>query len=58
MCKGITKNRSLSRSQQQSQARYIHEEKIRMSINLPYVEDTSEKLRWKKFHFLYWKHFE
>ena len=43
--KRITNNHSLSQSQQQTQATDIHEEEIRMSINLPYVEGTSEKLR-------------
>ena len=40
----ITNNHSLSQSQQQMQARDIEEEAIRMSINLPYIEGTSEKL--------------
>ena len=35
----------MSQSQQQTQARGIQEEKIRMSIKLPYVEGTTEKLR-------------
>ena len=35
----------MSQSQQQTQSTDIHEEEIRMSINLPYVEVTSEKLR-------------
>ena len=34
----------MSQSQQQAQATYIHEDEIRMSINLPYVESASEKL--------------
>ena len=40
--KRITNNHSLSQLQQQKQAT---EEEIRMAINLPDVEDTSEKLR-------------
>ena len=40
----ITNNHSLSQSQQQTQVTDIQEEEIRMSINLPYVEGTSEKL--------------
>ena len=43
--KRITNNHSLPQSQQQMQATDIQEEEIRMSINLPYVEGTSEKLR-------------
>ena len=43
--KRITNNHSLSQSQQQTQATDIQEEEIRMSINLLYVEGTSEKLR-------------
>ena len=43
--KGIANNHSLSQSQQQTQATDIQEEGIIMSINLPYVEGTSEKLR-------------
>ena len=43
--KRITNNHSLSQLQQQMQAADIQEEEIRMSINLPYVEGTSEKLR-------------
>ena len=43
--KRITNKHSLSQSQQQTQVTDIQEEKIRMSINLPYVEGTSEKLR-------------
>ena len=35
----------LPQSQQLTQATDIQEEEIRMSINLPYVEGTSEKLR-------------
>ena len=41
----ITNNHSLSQSQKLTQARDIQEEEIRISINLPYVEGTSEKLR-------------
>ena len=40
----ITNNNSLPQSQQLTQATDIQEEEIRMSINLPYVEGTSEKL--------------
>ena len=43
--KRITNNHSLSQSQQLMQAADIQDEEIRMSINLPYVEGTSEKLR-------------
>ena len=43
--KRITNNHSLPQPQQLTQARDIQEEEIRMSINLPYVEGTSEKLR-------------
>ena len=43
--KRITDNHSLPQLQQQTQAAYIQEEDIRMSINLPYIEGTSEKLR-------------
>ena len=43
--KRITNNNSLPQSQQLTQATDIQEEEIRMSINLPYVEGTSEKLR-------------
>ena len=43
--KRITINQSLSLLQQQTHATNIHEEKIRMSINLPCVEGISEKLR-------------
>ena len=42
--KRISNNQSLSQSQQ-TQATDIQEEEIRLSINLPYVEDTSGKLR-------------
>ena len=41
----ITNNHSLLQSQQLTQATDIQEEEIRVSINLPYVEGTSEKLR-------------
>ena len=41
----ITNNHSLSQSQQLMQATDIQEEEISMSINLPHVEGTSEKLR-------------
>ena len=40
--KRITDSQSLSQSQRQTQATDIQEEEIRMSINLPYVEVTSE----------------
>ena len=40
----ITNNHSLPQSQQLMQATDIQEEEIRMSINLLYVEGTSEKL--------------
>ena len=43
--KRITNNHSLPQSQQLTQATDIQEEEIRMSINLPYVEGTSEKLQ-------------
>ena len=43
--KRITNNHSLPQSQQLTQAADIQKEEIRMSINLPYVESTSEKLR-------------
>ena len=43
--KRITNNHSLPKLQQQMQATDIQEEEIKMSINLPYVEGTSEKLR-------------
>ena len=43
--KRITNNHSLPQSQQQRQATNIQEEEIRMSINLPYIDDTSEKLQ-------------
>ena len=41
----ITNNHSSPQSQQLTQATDIQEEEIRKSINLPYVEDTSEKLQ-------------
>ena len=41
----ITNNHCLPQSQQLTQATDIQEEGIRISINLPYVEGTSEKLR-------------
>ena len=41
----ITNNHSLPQSQQVTQITDIQEEEIRISINLPYVEGTSEKLR-------------
>ena len=43
--KRITNNHSLPQLQQQMQAEDIQEEEIKMSINLPYVEGTSEKLQ-------------
>ena len=43
--KRITNNHSLPQLQQQTQVAYIQEEDIRMSINLPYIEGTNEKLR-------------
>ena len=42
--KRISNNHRLSQSQQQMQTADIREEEIRMSINLPHVEGTSEKL--------------
>ena len=42
--KRITNNHSLPQLQQQTQAADIQEEEIKMSINLPYVEGTREKL--------------
>ena len=41
----ITNNHSLPQSQQLTQATDIQEEEIRIRINLPYVQGTSEKLR-------------
>ena len=41
----IANNHSLFQLQQQTQARNIQEEEIRMSINLPYIEGTSERLQ-------------
>ena len=43
--KKITNNHSFPQSNQLTQATYTQEEEIRMSMNLPYVEDNSEKLR-------------
>ena len=43
--KRITTNNSLLQSQQLLQATDIQKKEIMMSINLPYVESTSEKLR-------------
>ena len=43
--KRITNNHSLPKSQQQTQTTDIQEENIRMSINLPYLAGTREKLR-------------
>ena len=45
MFKRITNNHNLPQSQQLMQATNIQEEEIRMSINLPNIEDTSEHLR-------------
>ena len=41
----ITNNHSLPQSQQLTQATDTREEEITISINLPYVEGTTEKLR-------------
>ena len=41
----ITNNHTLPQSEQLTQATDIAEEEIRISINLPYVEGISEKLR-------------
>ena len=41
----ITNNYNLPQSQQLTQAIDIHEEEVRMSIYVPYVEGTSEKLQ-------------
>ena len=41
----ITTNHSLPQSQQLTQATGIQEEQIRISIHLPYVEGTTEKLQ-------------
>ena len=41
--KRVTNNHSLLQSQQKKESTVIQEEEIRMSINLPYVEGTSEK---------------
>ena len=43
--KRITNNHNLSQSNQLTQATDTQEEEIRISINLPYVKGTSEKLR-------------
>ena len=43
--KRITNNHSLPQLQQQMQPADIQEEEIKMSINSPYVEGTSEKLQ-------------
>ena len=43
--KRITNNHSLPQSQQLMQATDIQEDEIRISINLRYVEGTSEKLQ-------------
>ena len=42
--KRIFNNHNFPQSQQLTQATVIQEEEIRMSINLRYVESTSEKL--------------
>ena len=42
--KRVTNNHSLLKPQQKKESTVIQEEEIRMSINLPYVEGTSEKL--------------
>ena len=41
----ITNHYSLPQSQQQTQATAILEEEVRMSVNLPHVQRTSEQLR-------------
>ena len=41
----LTINHSLSQPQQQTEATDIQEEEIRMSINLSYIEGSSEKLQ-------------
>ena len=41
----ITNNHSLPQSQQLMQATDIQEEEVKMSVNLPYIEGTSEKLQ-------------
>ena len=46
--KRITNNHSLPQSGQQMQATDIQNEKIKISINLPYIEGASEKL-WRIF---------
>ena len=49
--KRITDNHSLFQSQHKMHAPHIQEQKIRISINLPYVEGTSEELgRILQFH--------
>ena len=45
MKKGSQFYLSLPQSQQLTQTTDIQEEEVRISINLPYVEGTSEKLR-------------
>ena len=45
MLKRITNSQSLSQSPTQTQTADVQENKIRMSINLPYVEWASEKLQ-------------
>ena len=42
--RGITNNHSLPQSQELTQATNMQEQEIRISINLPYVQGTSEKL--------------
>ena len=42
--KRITNNHSLPQLQQQTHGKYLQKEEIKMSINLPCVEGTSEKL--------------
>ena len=56
--KRITNNHSLLQSGQQMQATDIQNEKIKISINLPYIEGTSETMAYiqmsqKKIHFLH-----
>ena len=51
ICRRINNNQSLPQPQQLTEATDIQEEKIRMSMNLPYVEGASEKLqRILRFH--------
>ena len=45
ICKGITRNDSLFQSQQQTQHTNIQKEEIKVSMNLPYVKGTTEKLQ-------------